>query len=279
MGERDRRQNDWCDRCDAPQWVLPDGEHACASYASLRTQLAQVEQERDHHKHHQARNAEIATKRLDEMLRLRPLLAQAEQRNQELEHEIWHMEQVWLPEKLAQAEQREVTLSEQNRNWIQENTRLEHAERALAEREQEHIDQICAIGAKEIIPLRALLAQAEQELISRRRLGLIDRDRIAQAEQEREFLQRVIDDKYPAPPNFYLRRLQTDLAEAEQRVRALEPQIRAAVENAVQLILVDPPGTSFQADADDWAAKSMDVGAFVETITRHVMAALTPPPT
>ena len=53
-----------------------------------------------------------------------------------------------------------------------------------------------------------------------------------------------------------------------------EDAIRAAVENAVQLILVDPSGTSFQDNADDWNAKSMDVSAFVETITRHVMAAL-----
>jgi hypothetical protein len=39
--------HDWCDQCDKPQWVLPDGDHACASYADLRAQLAAAEGERN----------------------------------------------------------------------------------------------------------------------------------------------------------------------------------------------------------------------------------------
>ena len=44
----------------------------------------------------------------------------------------------------------------------------------------------------------------------------------------RDMLQRVVDDKYPAPPNFYLRRLLTDLHEVESERDAL----KAAVEQA-----------------------------------------------
>ena len=42
-----------------------------------------------------------------------------------------------------------------------------------------------------------------------------------------------------------------------------------AIANAVQLVMVNPTGASFQEDADDWAASSMDVGAFIDTIAMH----------
>lgn len=33
----------WCYVCEAPQWVLPDGSHDCASFEELRSRIADLE--------------------------------------------------------------------------------------------------------------------------------------------------------------------------------------------------------------------------------------------
>ena len=55
---------------------------------------------------------------------------------------------------------------------------------------------------------------------------------------------------------------------------AMEAAMRDAIANAVQLIMVNPTGQSLQEDADNWTASSIDIGAFIETITSHANAVM-----
>ena len=55
---------------------------------------------------------------------------------------------------------------------------------------------------------------------------------------------------------------------------AAKRTMRDAIANVVQLITVNPVGSSFQADADDWAASSIEISAFVDTLTTHASAVM-----
>ena len=66
-------------------------------------------------------------------------------------------------------------------------------------------------------------------------LAVAERERDALT-AERDMLQRVVDDKYPAPPNFYLRRLLTDLHEVESErdaLKAARDRLRRVVDEAL----------------------------------------------
>ena len=66
-------------------------------------------------------------------------------------------------------------------------------------------------------------------------LAVAERERDALT-AERDMLRRVVDDKYPAPPNFYLRRLLTDLHEVESErdaLKAARDRLRRVVDEAL----------------------------------------------
>jgi hypothetical protein len=71
--------------------------------------------------------------------------------------------------------------------------------------------------------------RAEQEArvaaLERERDGMQDGWKAANAHME--MLRQTIEDKYPAPPNFYLRALLTQVNEAQARVAALEAALLA----------------------------------------------------
>ena len=78
--------------------------------------------------------------------------------------------------------------------------------------------------------------------------------RAALAEREREVarLQHVIDDKYPAPPNEYLRRLQTDLHELTAERERLRGQLAHALVAWGRLCYPDADEFAGRTDFKTW---------------------------